>query len=353
MLPLISDFLMLSDEPALLARGGRVLQANRGAEELLGRDCVGQSVRQLFGDAIAGAQASQFVAELVLRDRQRTVRISRLEGGMQLIFLSREDRDLSVLNDASLAAMRGCLMNLSLGTERGRLRAEQLADAPLADCFAAITKQYYLLNRLISNAAVVYSLLRGELPLALTAVDLAALCRSTAETLSLLRAEPEIRVSAPPTLLLNADEKLLETLLLNLLSNALLHAEGLSLVQIRLMETEKSVVLSVSDDGGGIPAEALPTVFSRYRHGFEMSALPLSAGLGLTVARGVACRHGGTLLLESRVGQGTTVRVSLSRNLGGQRLCTPAAETRCDMSALLTGLACCLPDECYQAKYLD
>ena len=249
--------------------------------------------------------------------------------------------------------MRNCLMNLSLSAESGRRRAEELGDGELGGCFAAITKQYYLLDRLIGNTAIVYALLRGDLPVTLAAVDLASLCRSTAETLSLLLNAPEIRVSAPPTLPLHADGKLLETLLLNLLSNCLLHAKGLSAVSISLLETEQSVILSVSDDGCGIAPERLHTVFSRYRGGFDMRALSEGSGLGLSVVRGIADRHGGTLLLESREGQGTSVRVSLSKNLGGARLRGAAPETPCEMDALLKGLAGCLPDACYGAKYLD
>lgn len=352
MQPLLSDFLMLSDEPAVLARGGRVLRLNSGAEALLGTDCVGRSVRQLFGDEVAGGQAPHFLAGISLCGKPRTVRVSRVEG-MQLLFISRDDRDLSVVNDASLAALRGSLMNLGLAAEQGRRLAEELGNAELNASFTSITKQYYSLKRLVRNTSIVYSLLKGELPVVLSAVDLAALCRSTAETLSLLLPGIELRVSAPAVLPIHADRELLETLLLNLLSNCFLHGVGCSVVSISLMETEQSVILSVSDDGRGIPAEALPTVFCRYRSGFSMTAMPKGAGLGLSVVRGIADRHGGTLLLESREGHGTAVRVSLSRCLGGANFHGAESEAACSMGALLTGLAGCLPDECYSARYLD
>ena len=48
----ISDFLMLSEEPAVLVRGGRVCQLNAGAAELLGRDCEGRSLKEVFGEEI-------------------------------------------------------------------------------------------------------------------------------------------------------------------------------------------------------------------------------------------------------------------------------------------------------------
>lgn len=352
MLPFLTEYLMLSDEAAVLVRGGRVLRLNGSAEAMLGADCVGRSVRQVFGEEIASMQAPNFLACVTIGGRPRTVRASRIEG-LQLLFLAREEKDLSVVNDASLSALRNCLMNLSLCADRGRRRAEELGDAELDGCFTALTKQYFLLRRVIENTAVVYAMLRGELAATFAATDLAALCRGTVQTLALLLPGEEFRVSAPEQLPLHADAKLLETLLLNLLANCLQHAEGRSRISVGLQLTDQSAILSVSDDGCGIAPEKMHTVFARYRGGYDAASLSSGSGLGLSVVRAVAEKHGGTLLLESRVGQGTTVRVSVSRDLGGARLHGPVAERPCEMSALLTGLAPCLPDACFGAKYLD
>ena len=332
MLPFLSEYLMLSDEAAVLVRGGRVLRLNGSAEAMLGPDCVGRSVRQVFGEEIASMQAPNFLACVTVGGRPRTVRACRIEG-LQLLFLSKEERDLSVVNEASLAAMRNCLMNLNLCADRGRRRAEELGDAELDACFTAFTKQYFLLRRVVENTAGVYAMLRGELAASFAPTDLAALCRGTVQTLSLLLPEVEFRLSAPEQLPL--------------------HAEGLGVISVGLQLTEQSAILSVSDDGCGIPPEQMHAVFARYRCGGDASSLPSGSGLGLSVVRAVAEKHGGTLLLESRAGQGTTVRVSFSRDLGGARLHGPVPERPCEMSALLTGLAGCLPDECFGAKYLD
>ena len=352
MLPFLSEYLMLSDEPAVLVRGGRVSLLNGSAEALLGGGCVGRSVRQLFGEEVAGMQAPNFLACVTIGGKPRTVRASRLEGH-QLFFLSREEKDLSVINDASLAAMRNSLMNLGLCADRGRRRAEALGDTELDACFSALTKQYYLLKRVVENTAVVYAMLRGDLAASFAPTDLAALCRSTVQTLTLLLPGVTFRINAPDQLSLHADGKLIETLLLNLRANSLLHAEGRSTISVSLTSSGQSALLSVSDDGCGIPPEQMHMVFSRYRGGYDAASLPAGSGLGLSVVRGIAEKHGGTLLLESRVGQGTAVRVSFSRDLGGARLHGPVPEWPCEMDALLTGLAGCLPDECFGAKYMD
>ena len=77
-------------------------------------------------------------------------------------------------------------------------------------------------------------------------------------------------------------------------------------------------------------------------------------GLGLSAARGVAELHGGTLLLESRPGKGTAVRVTFSRSLSpGERLLEGSGGEGFTTRDLLIGLADCLPEEAFTEKYLD
>ena len=97
----------------------------------------------------------------------------------------------------------------------------------------------------------------------------------------------------------------------------------------------------------------LGSVFDRYCHGFDMGSMLYGAGLGLTVARSAAHLHGGTLLLESRQGKGTTVRVSLSRHLSCPGLRSPRENWESNIHSILTALADCLPDSCYTEKYMD
>ena len=71
-------------------------------------------------------------------------------------------------------------------------------------------------------------------------------------------------------------------------------------------------MVSVVDNGEGIPADQLPHVFERF---FQVSSSRLGArhgaGLGLPIARGIVEAHGGTIWIESAPGLGTTVRFTL------------------------------------------
>jgi signal transduction histidine kinase len=72
------------------------------------------------------------------------------------------------------------------------------------------------------------------------------------------------------------------------------------------------VTLSVSDQGPGIPEEALPHIFERfYRADKSRARIKSSAGLGLSIAKFIVDQHGGTLSVESELGKGTTMRMQL------------------------------------------
>ena len=70
--------------------------------------------------------------------------------------------------------------------------------------------------------------------------------------------------------------------------------------------------MCIHDDGGAIPAEALPRLFDRfYRADASRTRARGGAGLGLAIAREIARRHGGDIEIASDPSLGTNVRVRL------------------------------------------
>lgn len=353
MISLSPDILTMTDEAAVLVKNGRLVYANKTAEDVLGSDWSEKTVRDIFGEEIANSQASSFAAALPVCGQQQIVRVSRISGGAA-IFFTRVRPEIPLLNEAYLAAMRASLQNLSLALDAGRTRAEDLDDRPLRDCFTALTRNYFRLNRLLSNITAARGVLSHELPVTFGAVDLSGMCAAIADSVNILRPGVELRFHCSEEICLWGDAALLETLLLNLLSNCLVHADGLTAIELRLSATKERVLLALSDNGAGIPPEQLSSVFSRFRSGPTLRDMARGAGYGLTVVRGVAEAHGGTLLLESRPGIGTSVRVSLSRKLGAEgALREPAQPYVGNMVTLLTGLSDCLDEAFFCEKYFD
>ena len=73
----------------------------------------------------------------------------------------------------------------------------------------------------------------------------------------------------------------------------------------------------------------------------------------MAVVRAVAEVHGGTLLMESRQGQGTSVRVSFSKKCDKTQLWVEDEIYCGQMRSILVGMADCLPAECFSEKYSD
>lgn len=121
---------------------------------------------------------------------------------------------------------------------------------------------------------------------------------------SRVRFEQDVESGLPPVVARNAE---LKEVLVNLLENARLAGTDGTLVAISARRgVEGTVVLAVTDDGAGIPAEVLPRIFEP-----QFSTRSKGTGLGLAIVQRVVTAWGGHVAVESRVGEGTTVSVEL------------------------------------------
>ena len=98
----------------------------------------------------------------------------------------------------------------------------------------------------------------------------------------------------------------LESVLRNLLDNALSYARTRVCIEVNRVVGEAEIV--VSDDGPGIPPEDMPRVFDRF---FTTRGDRRGTGLGLALARAVAEAHGGTIQAQSPPGGGARFVVRL------------------------------------------
>ena len=347
-----TEILALSSEPALMARHFRVFFANAAARQILGDDCEGKPLKELTGTALCETQAPSFIIDQAISGHRYNLRVNHIDD-YQLIFLRRCGSAPLLLNDALIYSMRNALMNFSVSADLLRARAEERGDNLLLKELRSITHCYYRMMRVLTNASLVLSVTDGSAPFAPDKMDIVQFLSSLLDTVSMLCPGIDFSLSHGEIHPIVADKQLVELMVLNLISNCTVHAKGCTRVHLNLMETRENLILSVDDDGCGIAPEQLGTVFDRYCHGFDVGSMLSGAGLGLTVARSVAQLHKGTLLLESRQDKGTTVRVSLSRHLSGDRLSSGQRVWGSDMQGILVALADSLPDDCYIEHYLD
>jgi signal transduction histidine kinase len=110
-----------------------------------------------------------------------------------------------------------------------------------------------------------------------------------------------------------ADERSIKQILLNLLSNAVKFTPEYGTVKIFARRlADGGMLVGVSDTGIGIAAEDQAKVFDSFGQGkHDVAIADKGTGLGLTIVKGLAEAHGGTVRLESEVGVGTTVSLRL------------------------------------------
>ena len=108
------------------------------------------------------------------------------------------------------------------------------------------------------------------------------------------------------------NRSLLEQAALILLDNAIKYNRPAGRVTVSAIANGDRAMLTVSDTGIGIPPEHLPHLGERfYRIDKARSREAGGAGLGLSIARGIATLHNGTLTLTSEPGQGTVATMAL------------------------------------------
>ena len=118
-----------------------------------------------------------------------------------------------------------------------------------------------------------------------------------------------IRADAGSDIHVNGDRRLLAQLLVNLLENAARHTPAGSTIEVRLVADGESAVLTVADDGPGIPADARHAVLQRFTR-LERSRSSPGNGLGLSLVAAICKAHDATLELgDNRPGLCVTVRL--------------------------------------------
>jgi signal transduction histidine kinase len=143
-------------------------------------------------------------------------------------------------------------------------------------------------------------------------VDLERSCRCLCDqVLSAMASSPRIHFRVANTLAgAVSDESLLRHILTNLLSNALKYSDPGEAVDFTIERRGVDAVFTIRDRGIGIPQEDRARLFTSFTRGANVGSRP-GTGLGLVVVQRCVQLHGGSVGVESEVGRGTTITVTL------------------------------------------
>ncbi len=210
-----------------------------------------------------------------------------------------------------LATMKILLENIIYQPEMdAEMRTEFLTD---------VNKEIDRLNLIIGDLLTLVSMDSKTMRLNRTNFSLSQVVTDTAHRLALVaeKNHQELKLSLNDRCDMFADCAKLTQVVYNLMENALKYTQEGGVVRVRLVRSGRDAVLTVSDNGPGIPKEDQAHIFERfYRVDKARSRETGGTGLGLSIVHQMVLMHGGSVTVESEEGEGTTFTVELPIHQG-------------------------------------
>ena len=171
-----------------------------------------------------------------------------------------------------------------------------------------IQKMLYLLEDVLMTGQAD----TGKLQLNLEAIELNQLCQEVIQEVSDVYGQGHrIIFNSPQNFLqANFDSKLLRSMLVNLVSNAVKYSSPGSLVTLDLIALERMVQFQIRDQGIGIPLDDQAHLFEAFHRARNVSNIR-GTGLGLQIVKQIVDLHQGSVTFSSQEGKGTTFTVQL------------------------------------------
>ena len=268
-----------------------------------------QAIRQVREGAYshrAKVTGSDEIAQLAAEFNSLTDRLQRMESARRQ-FVSDASHELKT----PLATMKILLENIIYQPEMdAEMRTEFLTD---------INKEIDRLNSIISDLLTLVSMDSKAMRLNRTTFSLAQVITDTAHRLQPVAEShhQELKLALNDRCEMYADCAKLTQVVYNLMENAIKYTQEGGAIKVRLIRSGRDAVMTVTDNGPGIPREDQAHIFDRfYRVDKARSRETGGTGLGLSIVHQMVLMHGGSVSVESEEGRGSTFTVELPIHQG-------------------------------------
>lgn len=266
-----------------------------------------------FGKVTRDLTERKLAEEVQQQVRERELQLARAEAARAEAEANVRLRDTFLSSTAHelrtpVTSVLGYALLLQRRLDRGEFTLDRI-QKPLH----AITDQAQRLERLTSMLLDITRLEHGKLVLELRPIDLCESIAQVVQELQLLTEQHTITVELPSSpIIVSGDDLRIEQAIYNLIQNAIKYSPAGGTITVTAQQDAQQAVITVTDEGVGIPAEDLPYVFDRFYRATNISQGNISGiGLGLYLVKEFVGLHSGTVDIQSVVGQGTTFRVTL------------------------------------------
>lgn len=269
--------------------------------------------RPVGRDASKISEAAERVAEGDLQARTGVARRDEL-GAAAAMFDTMVERLEAIEQERSLMLSS---ISHDLRTPLAALRAavEAIRDGLAADpdmYLSGMERQIEALAALVDDLQLHSRLVSGTIAIQSARLDLTELADEAMETVRPLAASRDValQLDASTRVQVDADGPQLARVVRNLLENAIRHAPASSVVVVQISSNGRTASLRVVDEGDGFPADFRDRAFEPFtRADPARDTRTGTAGLGLSIARGIVTAHGGTIDLGD--GPGGVVEIAL------------------------------------------
>jgi two-component system heavy metal sensor histidine kinase CusS len=306
------------------------LAQDRSSDEQVERNFALLFIAVLFGGVVASALIAIVVTRRGLRPlREMTESLGRI-GPDQLkqrigsTGWPRELQPLAIAFDQMLKRLDDSFTRLSqfsadLAHELRTPIANMLGEAQVAltrdrtaadyrEIVESTVAECERLSRIVDNLLFVARVDAAREPIACKQFDARAEVEKIAEFYQTVADDRHVTITCSGNGQIYADPDLFERAVGNLLDNALRFTPENGSIQIALRQQEADFEVAISDNGCGIAAQHLPRVFDRFYRA-ESSRGSDGAGLGLALVKSIVDLHGGSAIIESKLGHGTMVKL--------------------------------------------
>lgn len=283
-----------------------------------------QGVRHRVGvagveaDAIKpGSDAEKLVMALLDQGAVALERADLALAAVEAETLRRSDRFRAALLNSISHDLRTPLSTVLGSTTTMIDYGEGMPAATRADLLQSVREEAERLNRYVGNLLDMTRLEGGGLNIRDDWIDvrdvLAAAAERVERRIGKRHVERDFPADLPPVRL---DPNLLEQAVVNILENAIAYSPDETAIDLAAYEDRNNVVISIEDEGKGIPTAELERVFEKFRRMEEPTDRTKGAGLGLSISKGFVEAMGGRIAAASPIhgDHGTRVLISLPKS---------------------------------------
>jgi signal transduction histidine kinase len=207
--------------------------------------------------------------------------------------------------------LKNPVLAIEMGTRT--LQGADVTDEQRRSYLESIRQEAARIRRIIRDLTDDVQVAEGRFSVQKTEVDLGMLVQRFVESSRETFATHEILVRTDQGCLVPGDADRIERVLMNLVSNAAKYSPPGTPVRLEVRNEDSWAVLTVSDQGQGIPQEDLKVLFQPFGRGRSAHTLAEGTGMGLYVVQQIVEAHDGQIDVQSEPGHGATFQIKLPR----------------------------------------